>query len=162
MRRWIVLAFVAALLISCGGEQQVVPAFAPPATAAAAATPTTDQVVNGLKTQLNADAVVVREITMEGGALPTLTINYEANITKMPEAGKQTSADLNTEIERSILIISKRVAAQLAAGFAVERVNLVLKFAGQTVGSTRIGARDMLDWSTGKIGDGEYRQRWAQ
>jgi hypothetical protein len=167
LKTWIVLGVLAALLVSCGGAPAVDAPTAAPAqpTAAiptAAPTPTLAQVVSGLQTQLTADEVIVREMTLDSGALPTLNINFEANITKMPPAGKQAPSDLSAEIERSILIISKRVAAQLATGFAVDRVNLVLKLQDQTVGNTRISARDMLAWSKGTMSDKDYRASWAQ
>jgi hypothetical protein len=163
LKHWIVLGCMAALLVGCGGTPA---ADVPPPTVAVAPTvaptPTIDQIVSGLKTQLAADEVVVREITVDAGALPTLNINFEANITKMPPIGKQVASDLSAELERSILIISKRVAAQLAAGFTVDRVNLVLKLQDQVVGNTRISARDMLAWSQGKMSDSDYRAGWAQ
>lgn len=155
MVRIVLVGMLAAALFGCGGA----PAAEPPTAAPAI---TADQAISTLKTQLAADEVIVREISLDSGALPTLTINFESNITKLPAAGKQTPADLSAEIERSILIISKRVAAQLGAGLAVDRVNLVLKLGDQVVGNTRIGARDMQAWAQGKMTDGAYRASWAQ
>jgi len=163
IRRFVLMALPIAAtmaLTACGTPQAA--EQLPTPTPIARPTPTTESVVNSLKTQLAIDEVVVREITVDNGALPTLDINYEANITKLPPAGKQTASDLSAEIERSILIISKRVATQFESGFAVDRVNLVLKLQDQVVGNTRIGARDIVAWKNGSITDGEYRSRWAQ
>ena len=126
MKRVLILALAAALLAGCGGPElaseptpapTVAPTDAPTAAPTAQPTPTSDQAISQLKAQFADDAVVVREMKIDGGALPTLTVNFALNSTKMP--AKPMPADISAEIERSMLTISKRTGAQLADGIAL-------------------------------------------
>lgn len=161
--KWIVFVLLAVALAACGASPT---AEAPTAIAtvapSAVPTPTMDAAIASLKAQLPKDDVVVREITFDSGALSALTINYEANITKLPPAGQQSVDDVKVEIERSSLIISKRVAELLDAGLPVERVNLVLQLGGQNVQSVRIGAKAIQQWAHGDMSDGQFLDTWTK
>lgn len=159
--KYMLLVFVFCLVacgVTPGTVESPVPAAAAPTLVP---TPTMDSAIAQLKEQLPKDDVVVREIVFESGALPALTIHYEANITKLPPTGQQSFDDVKVEIERSSLIISKRVAAFLDAGLPVERINLVLQLAGQNVQSVRIGAKAMQQWAHGDLSDGQYFATWT-
>ena len=158
MKALLVVLAVAAL-VACGSSPT---ADAPPAAPTAAPTPTMDAAIARLKEQLPNDDVVAREITFDSGALAALTITYEANITKLPPAGQQGVDDLKVEIERSSLIICKRVAELLDAGLPIERVNLVLQVSGHNVQSLRIGAKAMQQWAHGAMSDGQFMDTWTK
>jgi hypothetical protein len=145
------------LLLSCGtvpvAEQPTaVPAMALPPTA----TPTLTDIAATLKEQLISDKILVQSITVEEGALPTLTITYNLG------AGA-TGVDVLPQIERAIYTVSKRIAALVQSGVPIDRAVLVLMLDEKTkVGSTSINTRDMVAWSKGDLTDQQFQARWSQ
>lgn len=133
-------------------------------SACAAATPpaATETVVQTLRAQLQADAVVVQQISLTPGPPATLTVEYMLNEEKIAAQAEQSmEVTLPGESERSVHAITRRVVQQVAAGAPIERVILREHLGAAPAQGMLVMLADMQAWVNGTIDDNQYHARWC-
>jgi hypothetical protein len=161
-------------LAACGGPARpaatVQPAAAPQPSAASSPAPATQpgattQAVQGdvadtLKAQLQQDQVLVSSIRLTEGNPAVLAIDYQFDRRRYESTSLNIDVALSQESERNIHAISRRVAALVAAGIKIDRVDLRMDVDDRSGISWQIDAADMLAWASGTISDDDYRRIW--